>query len=752
MGVNGIYGLSGSGIDVESMVKVGMLSRQSTYDKMYQKEIKNEWLKEGFNSIYNDLNTFKYSSLSDYKMQSNMSAMKASSSNSSVLSASANGAAVAMTHTVKVESTSSNAYLITGNEGMSRASGKDSTSMYLSDVLFKSMNVVNAYEKDGVTYSLMKNDEGGYDLVGENGESEGRHYETITDFEKEYETQGYTLKTGLMRLESAVKATKLEGVEIDTDPDTDSPRYIDANGKEITSFMIRETNDDGETTERVIDADELFDDDGYLKSDYANKEILIGTESTVTTRVQATDENGNLLFESDGTTPVMTEETEDVVTYVAAKKKEVDVEGKSTYKYVDPDATAVSFTLRDTDDALTSAEKKKQTVSYTYQQLMDGKTLYDFAADIKAKGTNIQASYDATNDAFSLYNSMGGSKNTISFDIAADSEDGKDLGGQYAAELLNRLGLQQSLNGALSAIGEFKSGETGSVVGENGKIIIDGRTYTDIEDNHITVAGVTYSLLDKTPPDTTVKVTVTQDTDKIVDYVKKFVEDYNKILDDLQEKYSERPESDYKPLSKTQEAQMTEDQIEKWTKKAKTGLFYHNEILGKIIDAMQNAIATPVESVNSRYNSAYAIGIDTTGNKGHLTLDEDKLREALAADPDCVYQIFANDQDTYSDVDANKRQAYMKADDYNNTGIANRLYFGGITDGINEIQAYAGYSADGDDQSSLGLIITDLKNRMENFKLQMDDYQTLLYKKYDAMETLISRLSMQYNTIFGANS
>ena len=45
MGVNGIYGLSGSGLDVESMVKVGMLSKQSEYEKMQQKYTKDEWKK-----------------------------------------------------------------------------------------------------------------------------------------------------------------------------------------------------------------------------------------------------------------------------------------------------------------------------------------------------------------------------------------------------------------------------------------------------------------------------------------------------------------------------------------------------------------------------------------------------------------------------------------------------------------------------------------------------------------------------------
>ena len=43
MGVNGIYGLSGSGLDVESLVKMGMKGKQNQYDKMYKREMTNEY-------------------------------------------------------------------------------------------------------------------------------------------------------------------------------------------------------------------------------------------------------------------------------------------------------------------------------------------------------------------------------------------------------------------------------------------------------------------------------------------------------------------------------------------------------------------------------------------------------------------------------------------------------------------------------------------------------------------------------------
>ena len=156
-----------------------------------------------------------------------------------------------------------------------------------------------------------------------------------------------------------------------------------------------------------------------------------------------------------------------------------------------------------------------------------------------------------------------------------------------------------------------------------------------------------------------------------------------------------------------------------------------------------------MQSVGSNYNSASAIGITSSNNQGHLQLDEDKLKKALAADPDCVYQIFASDQDTYTEADPKNRTNAMATDDYNHRGIANRLYFNAVTDGIKNVEDYAGVLADPEDQSTLGLLITQLKTRMDNFKALMDDFQTQLYKKYDALEVMISQMNAQYNTIFG---
>jgi flagellar capping protein FliD len=196
---------------------------------------------------------------------------------------------------------------------------------------------------------------------------------------------------------------------------------------------------------------------------------------------------------------------------------------------------------------------------------------------------------------------------------------------------------------------------------------------------------------------------------------------------------------------------MTETQIDKWNEKAKSGLLANSSVLKKIVSEMRKAVSTPNQSVDSEYNSASAIGITSSNDKGHLTLDEDKLKKALAADPDCVYQLFASNQDTYYYADTNKKQSYMAEDDYNNTGIANRLYFTTMTDGLKSISSYAGTSADTNDQSSLGTLITNLKAKMATFKTQMDAFEDTLYKRYDSMEVAIQRMMAQFNMISGGN-
>lgn len=589
MGANGIYGLSGSGLDIESLVKMGMMNKQNQYDKMYQTQLKQTWVKEAYNTVYTDVKAFK-ESMSTFKMQSNMSAMQATSSNNDVVSVTANGAAAAMNHKITVEQVASNAYLMTANGAkIERTNTSAANSAYLRDVLFEA---------------------------------------------------GYTKST-------------------------------DADGQ--TSYAVKNSAGKPETHK--------------------------GSEVAISIEVQdsdAKDSNGN---------PV-------------------------THK-----------------------------VEFTYDQIFgDNKTLNDLATAFSNSGANVQGGYDTVNDSFSLYNKTSGSANKIG--LKATNETSK--------ELLNKLHLA-IYDGQKNTLGSAITFETDKMnadaVGTNAKATIDGKTYESAT-NKLNVANVIYNFngISAKNADGTYQastISVSQDTDKIVDNVKKFVETYNTLIDSLNTKYREEKNTDYKPLTKKQEGEMTESQIDKWNEKAKSGLLYHDNNIYSIISDMRESIYTKVDAVDTvltdskgnkySYNSMSSIGITSSTNQGHITLDEEKLKKALTEDPDCVYQLFASDQDsTYVAGSTNKNQAdtYTSKSDYLNTGIANRLY-NSMTTNISKLESYAGTSKETDDESYLGKLITNMNTKMTSFQTLMKSYEKKLYEKYDAMEVALSKLGAQLSYITG---
>lgn len=558
MSATGIYGLSGSGIDVESMVKVGMMGKQGQYDKLYKTEVKDEWMKEAYSGVYADLQTFNSVTMSGYKMSAKTNPMLTASKDSTVATATANADAASMAHTVTVTQLASNAYMQTqSGQTIKRVNTDSPKSIYLKDILYSSSDLTAAQS----------------------------NYASMSDEQKA--------------------------------------------------------------------------------------------------------------------------------------------------------ANVLSFTISDGADGATGTNTK--TISFSYKDLFESnQTLNDLATKIKNSGVNINAQYDATNDSFSLYNKTGGSTNQIHLTVANDSSGTTD---DMARSLLNNLELGVvNTDNTITTLKDLSSSNTGMTAsGQSAQATIDGKVYTS-NTNKISASNVAYTL---TAPGTTT-VTVSQDTDTLVGNVKQFVADYNKMIDELNTKYSETQYSSYGVLTQSQQNTMTADQITKWNEKAKSGLLYHDKNVGDAISSMRQAIYTPVSSVDSNYNTMMSIGVTSATDQGHLKLDEDKLRKALAADPDCVSQLFASSGDVTDSTG-------KTTTDYNKEGVVNRIY-DSVNQNMAKMKDYAGTSTESSDGSTLGNLIRDLKTKMSDFKTQMDAYEDKLFDKYDAMETAIQRLSSSMNYVTGSKS
>lgn len=127
--------------------------------------------------------------------------------------------------------------------------------------------------------------------------------------------------------------------------------------------------------------------------------------------------------------------------------------------------------------------------------------------------------------------------------------------------------------------------------------------------------------------------------DSVLSSIKDMVNAYNEIVDLVNGFLTTKPNRDYQPLSDEQKEEMTDEQIEKWEKKAKEGILFGDDLLRGLSSDLRFV------TMGSLMSQLESIGIsevsDYTAN-GKLTIDENKLKNALETDPDKVAKIFTS--------------------------------------------------------------------------------------------------------------
>ncbi|HWR45783.1 flagellar filament capping protein FliD [Sporomusa sp.] len=95
------YGLSGSGLDVDQLVKDLMKAQRARYDSLVQKKTQVEWKKADYNTMYTGINDFRNTAF-NYKMSSTVAPKQTTSSNETVAKATAVADAANISHSLNV--------------------------------------------------------------------------------------------------------------------------------------------------------------------------------------------------------------------------------------------------------------------------------------------------------------------------------------------------------------------------------------------------------------------------------------------------------------------------------------------------------------------------------------------------------------------------------------------------------------------------------------------------------------------------
>ena len=268
--------------------------------------------------------------------------------------------------------------------------------------------------------------------------------------------------------------------------------------------------------------------------------------------------------------------------------------------------------------------------------------------------------------------------------------------------------------------------------GQNLKVLVNGEEY-ESAGNTIEADGTTFTITGDHEAGEQFTVSVSQDTSAIADVIKGFVEDYNKLIDDVYALLDEKPEKDYYFLADAdkEDLDLSEKQEEKWEEKAKKGLLYHDSTTTQIMTKLRTSLMGSVEGLDGNTFSLLDLGIKTVSDysqHGKLKLDEKALTEAIETHGDDIMKLF-------SDSENGIMKKFSEALDSGiNTTGDNK---GSL---IRKAGLATGSSAT---DNEIYRAIKRTKTKITDLNRRYESEQDRLWKRYSNMESLLGTMNSQ---------
>lgn len=319
--------------------------------------------------------------------------------------------------------------------------------------------------------------------------------------------------------------------------------------------------------------------------------------------------------------------------------------------------TAADSNGNSVDFSMTSVEGGTLglTKASASNKINSGSTLSDLGFKPEADGTyklNINGT-EISLDKKSTISSMMSAVNksaagvTMTYSSLTNSFtlESKEFGGTGKVEVGDT-----SLGRSLGLVDD--NGTVGASEGQNAIFEINGQEVY-LNDNTYTLDGNTFTFNDNMTIGETYTVNIAKDSTTVKDALKKFVESYNKLIDDVYGYIGKSPAKDddgntYEPLTNAEKDEMSEDEITKWEEKAKQGVLYNDSTVSTVMSQMRSALYTSVTLDDGSKFGIYNLGIKTSSEwseHGKLQIDENAFDKAFENNEDAIIKLFT-DSDT----------------------------------------------------------------------------------------------------------
>ena len=685
-----------SGLDTESIVKSLMETQQAKKTKIESKKQKLEWKQE----IWSGLNTKMYSFYKDYagklRFQSNYQTKKATSSDSTKVTVSANSSATKGTYRVNVKSLAAAQYVTsakissyeTTNDQGEKVTNKVTSSTKLSDLGMtadgtKQIQIKTADQTVSMTVNADTTISDFVDNLKSAGlnasfdEGQGRFFigakDSGLDQKFEIKMTAFTQEqlNAQQTVNNAVKYDSLTAAQKNSVQDVLDSIQNDTSSDNIDSAVA--------SLMEVSDAQAKSEVTGYYRN-----QIVAELEGKYFQK----DENGNNVITDDAKQALINagKLKEDDASYtqedlVTLAKQYIQENADSQIagdEYQSKITEALTNGLSNDEITIQSEEARKQTIT-------DAVTDY---ATVMAKGAGVETGSSAELQKIGL-----------------DTIDGSAV--------------QESASG----VGMVVVAAADSVVQVNGATLTSSKT-------SLTVNGLSLDLMDVT--DGEVSITVSDDTDAVYDSIKEFVTQYNSILKEMNTLYNAKSARSYDVLTDDQKDEMSDEEVEKWNTKIKDSLLRRDSTLDGLITTMRSITGKSITASNGKKYSLANLGITTRTDykeygQLHIKGDEDDsvysdstntLQDLLKEDPDVVAEVMA--------------------------GLTNNLY-----DALNEKMKSTTMSSALTfyNDKEMTKQMTQYKKDIKSWETKLQTMEDHYYKQFSAMEKALASLNSQQSSL-----
>ncbi len=412
------------------------------------------------------------------------------------------------------------------------------------------------------------------------------------------------------------------------------------------------------------------------------------------------DEEGNPIVQTDADgNPIITEEPVDL-TVTAGK-------GSTNSFHIAQATTSVSQISNSTllsDLGIEANADGKYTFSIngTDFSFSGDTTVKNMMRAVNASEANVKMSYSSLDNAFTI------TANEYGVNSEVELSDGGE-------GLLSAIGL-----------GAGASYERGT----NLEVVINDKVL-ESNGNSVTADGTTFTFTG-VAQGTEFDVNVAKDYSAITDTIKSFVEDYNKLIEDVYKLLDEKPDKDYYFLADAdkEDLDLSEKQEEKWEEKAKQGLLYHDSTIGSVMTKLRTALMGTVEAADGNTIGLAQLGIKTSSDykeHGKLILDEEALTAAVTEYGEDIAKLFSDKENGIM----------VKFDEALESAVGTTGDRGTL---INKAGMATGTSA------TDNFIYNQMKritSRISSLEKRYENEQNRLWKKYSAMESMLGTLNSQ---------